>query len=406
MPSLNTKLATAPNTSSNYVLKATTSTTIGNSLIFDNGTNVGIGTASPNQALSVHSAGDTRLESVSTNNSSAGTYFRVLNGGTLTGNATMRVTNTGTFELYNGVLDASLKLSITSAGAATFSSSVDATIFNSTSNAFRLNGNNALSLVTLNSQSVVKINAAGFWGVQLVGANDQGIVINNSGNVGIGTASPTRKLHVSAAVNGVFDGMLVENTASNWFSLYQCKTGSSGIWQWGVWTDNNYRLGISGVGDFLSVTSGGSVCINSTSPLNSNAKLNINGELWMGNVTAGAGNSTLKYNSGTGLVTFDTSARIFKKDIVDLEYGLDSVLKMQPKKYKWKSNDYEDLGFIADEMYEIVPEIVALADNKVNNNGLNDGEPLSINYDRLVPVLVKAIQELKAELDSLKQLVK
>jgi hypothetical protein len=43
MPSLNTKLATAPNVSANYVLKATTSTTIGNSLIFDNGSNTAIG---------------------------------------------------------------------------------------------------------------------------------------------------------------------------------------------------------------------------------------------------------------------------------------------------------------------------------------------------------------------------
>jgi hypothetical protein len=153
----------------------------------------------------------------------------------------------------------------------------------------------------------------------------------------------------------------------------------------------------------MRITSGGTVCINSTSPLNSNAKLNINGELWMGNVTAGAGNSTLKYHSGTGLVTFDASARIFKKDIIDLEYGLYSVLKMQPKKYKWKSNDCEDLGFIADEMYQIIPEIVALADNKVNNNGLNYGEPLSINYDRLAPILVKAIQELKSEIDTLKK---
>ena len=37
MPSLNTKLATAPNTTSNYVLRATSSTTIGNSTIQDDG---------------------------------------------------------------------------------------------------------------------------------------------------------------------------------------------------------------------------------------------------------------------------------------------------------------------------------------------------------------------------------
>jgi hypothetical protein len=86
------------------------------------------------------------------------------------------------------------RLTITNTGAATFSSSVDGTIFNSTSNAFRFSGSNALSLVSLNAQNVVKINAAGYWGTQLVGANDQGILINNTGLVGIGTNSPSNLL--------------------------------------------------------------------------------------------------------------------------------------------------------------------------------------------------------------------
>jgi hypothetical protein len=147
---------------------------------------------------------------------------------------------------------------------------------------------------------------------------------------------------------------------------------------------------------------GGSVCINSTSPLDASAKLNVSGNVYLGLQPSGAGNSTLKYTTGTGLVSFDTSARIFKKDIVDLEYGLDVVLKMSPKKYKWKSNEYEDLGFIADEMYDIIPEIVALADNNINPTELKDGEPMAINYDRLVPVLVKAIQEQQSQIETLK----
>lgn len=53
--SLNTILATAPNTTTNYVLKAT-GTSIGNSLIFDNGTNVGIGTTNPLQRLHVYNS--------------------------------------------------------------------------------------------------------------------------------------------------------------------------------------------------------------------------------------------------------------------------------------------------------------------------------------------------------------
>jgi hypothetical protein len=66
---------------------------------------------------------------------------------------------------------------------------IDGTIINSTSNAFRFSGNNAISLVALNTQNVVKINAAGYWGTQLVGANDKGILIDNVGNIGIGTTS-------------------------------------------------------------------------------------------------------------------------------------------------------------------------------------------------------------------------
>jgi hypothetical protein len=94
--------------------------------------------------------------------------------------------------------------SLTVAGAGTFSNSVTSTIFDSTSNAFRLNGNNALSLVTLSEQNVVKINAAGYWGSQIVGANDQGILVTNVGNVGIGTTSPQSdvRLHIQSSASG------------------------------------------------------------------------------------------------------------------------------------------------------------------------------------------------------------
>jgi Chaperone of endosialidase len=251
--------------------------------------------------------------------------------------------------------------------------------------------------------------------------------ITSGGNVGIGTTSPASLLQVNGQFRQVYskafasnpldtDGysghIIVNSNNTNGDlagiglytgSAYTAAAGLFALRESASAASMVFYTGSNLASERMRITSGGSVCINSTSPLNGNAKLNINGELWMGNVTAGAGNSTLKYNSNTGLVTFDASARIFKKDIIDLEYGLYSVLKMQPKKYKWKSNDCEDLGFIADEMYQIIPEIVALADNKVNNNGLNYGEPLSINYDRLAPILVKAIQELKSEIDTLKK---
>ena len=120
------------------------------------------------------------------------------------------------------------RLTIASTGAATFSSSVTATIFDSTSNAFRFNGNNAMSLVSLGGQSVVKINAAGYWGTQLVGANDQGILINNSGSVGINTTSPAYKLDVNGGIYG--KGLTADSDGGVGNALYaynQVLSGSS-----------------------------------------------------------------------------------------------------------------------------------------------------------------------------------
>jgi hypothetical protein len=74
---------------------------------------------------------------------------------------------------------------------------------------------------------------------------------------------------------------------------------------------------------------------------------------------------------------------------------------MNPVNYKYKSSNLKDIGFIADEMYNIVPEIVSLA-SKDSDPGLNEGEPNAINYDRLVAVLTKAIQEQQTQIEELK----
>jgi hypothetical protein len=228
------------------------------------------------------------------------------------------------------------------------------------------------------------------------------------GNVGIGTSSPNEKLDVNGAIQFRADTQGYATTTS--VGMVDFYAGLSRMLSFGAngstyggfdfyqATQNN------GAGrSAMRITSGGSVCIGSTSPLDASAKLNVSGYVYFGLIASGAGNSTLKYNTSTGLMSYDTSARAFKKDIVDLEYGLDSVLKMSSKKYKWKLNETEDLGFIADEMYQIIPEVVFLADNNINQTGLKDNEPMGINYDRLVPVLVKAIQELSQQNQELKE---
>jgi hypothetical protein len=224
-------------------------------------------------------------------------------------------------------------LTISNTGAATFSSTVDGTIFNSTSNAFRFSGNNAISLVSLCSQNVVKINAAGYWGTQLVGANDQGILINNSGNVYINAVSD---------VSGVAKFLIQYGSDSNWGLVINntfTATSNQGYFQ--RFYNNGYEIGgfnaannctdlfnIAGrnglrfsIGsplgtEAMRITSGGAIGIGTTSPSDFgagyvNLSLGCNGKIGYFNVTNGTINVEINADGGGNVRTRSNHDLVF-----------------------------------------------------------------------------------------------
>lgn len=94
--------------------------------------------------------------------------------------------------------------------------------------------------------------------------------------------------------------------------------------------------------------------------------------------------------------TINTSDIRQKKDIVALNYGLGEVLKLKPVAFRWKNseNNKINLGFIAQEVNAILPEVVDV--------GADADKTLGINYSAIVPVLVKSIQEQQQEIENLK----
>jgi hypothetical protein len=82
-----------------------------------------------------------------------------------------------------------------------------------------------------------------------------------------------------------------------------------------------------------------------------------------------------------------------KENIRDLGYGLNAVLAMKPLVYNYKGNSASQkaIGFIAQDMLAVVPEVVNLPKDPA--------EMMGIRYSELVPVLAKAIQDLKQEKD-------
>ena len=88
------------------------------------------------------------------------------------------------------------------------------------------------------------------------------------------------------------------------------------------------------------------------------------------------------------------SDRRIKKNIVNSNYGLATVLKLRPVEYNLISNDLKQVGFIAQEVQKLVPEVVT-----GKEGDLGKGEILGITYSNLVPVLTKAIQEQQKQIE-------
>jgi len=109
------------------------------------------------------------------------------------------------------------------------------------------------------------------------------------------------------------------------------------------------------------------------------------------------------YVSGAGQI-YATSTSItaisdvtLKENIKPLETGLNKVMKLQPRRFDWKNGDGKNIaGFVAQEVEEILPDLVS--ESKYTDKETKK----SLKMGDMIPTLVKAMQELKADNDSLK----
>jgi hypothetical protein len=87
----------------------------------------------------------------------------------------------------------------------------------------------------------------------------------------------------------------------------------------------------------------------------------------------------------------NTSDAREKTDIKTLSYGLEQVRALRPVRFKWKSNVSGDakLGLIAQEVLEVLPEVVEV--------GNEPDDRMGVYYSDIIPVLIRAIQELEQQ---------
>ena len=249
------------------------------------------------------------------------------------------------------------------------------------------------------------------------GTSTERVRINASGNVGIGTSSPDGKLHVSDASTGTT--LRVVNTSSSSGSraiirlVSATSTFGSALFQTNG-TDASYTTSALNLYAFDSqplvfgtsnaerarIASGGQFCVNTT---NTNGAFNVSGNVYLFSQSAGAGTHFLKWNSGTGQVTYDSSSRLVKDNIVDSPYGLAEVMQLKSRKYLRIDDQRDEIGLIADEVQAVMPEFVPMSQKSIFTKNEEDTElvPSGVYYEKLSSVLVKAIQEQQAIITSL-----
>ena len=115
------------------------------------------------------------------------------------------------------------------------------------------------------------------------------------------------------------------------------------------------------------------------------------------------GSAAWEVSSANGSVTmkkgYGTSDARLKQDIADLPYGLDLLCKLRPVEYRWKSggdDDRKHWGLIAQDLQATLPQDVAVVQERSH---------LSVAYNDLTSLLIKAVQEQQAVLDKLQERV-
>jgi hypothetical protein len=300
----------------------------------------------------------------------------------------------------------------TSTGAATFSSSVtaggDITIPNGNYYYARRNtGGSAINVMGFAAASDTLVIKGGTSGaaVSMQFQDTAGPVMSlYNGNVGIGTSSPT---------NGKLEIQTTSTTAALWVqtggttsasTIVDFRTGS-----------NLSALNILGNG---VATFGSSVAVGDS--------VGLLGELYWGGFSSGqkvrayptgsSGSATLNFafwnGSAWGIQGSLTSAGVWSttgggtsdartKEDIDYSFdnGVESILKLQPTKFKFKiSPNKQRRGFIAQDVLTTIPDLV-LGDGEKENG------TYGLDYDGILAIAVKAIQEQQAQIEELKAIV-
>lgn len=255
--------------------------------------------------------------------------------------------------------------------------------------------------------------------------NTSGLEFNNVRS-SAGSSWPTSAYRIQAKVDSEYMGYIQFNgnneTGVSFGTGYMSSDGTSN-------TNERMRIDITG-----------KVLMNATSSFSSGAILQLkSGNALSGKYDGIAHRSSTGLDSnwifefqnaagtnrgqitgnGSGGVLYQTSSdRRLKTNIQEMPSMYDKIKNLKPSKFNWKIDNKEDYGFIAQEVYNLIPSLrgeISEAYCDVNNDNFDFENPLkkdgsdfhySLDYGRLTPYLTKALQETIEKLENLTDKIK
>jgi len=97
---------------------------------------------------------------------------------------------------------------------------------------------------------------------------------------------------------------------------------------------------------------------------------------------------------------YNQSDRREKKDIETLKDALSTINELRGVSFTWKKNEKKDIGFIAQEVKEILPELVTVSEITTKNSNTTE-ETYLVNYSGVIPILVEAIKQQQEQINKL-----
>ena len=264
-------------------------------------------------------------------------------------------------------------------------------------------GNSILS----ESGSTVTLTADG----ANIGSN--ALVVDSSGNVGVGTSSPSYKLNTVIGA-GESNGVGFLNASGQGLNFYTDTTASN--------ADVFMDLGQSGASlifnqagsEKMRIDSSGNVGIGTSSSFGGILNIQTSSSRVTGITSRPATNITYNFtdfqnSSGTGVggigvtassTVYSTSSDYrLKENITEITDGISRVKQLNPSRFNFiVEPDNTVDGFIAHEVSDIVPEAVNGEKDAVNEDGSIN--PQGIDQSKLVPLLTAALQESIALIES------